>query len=296
MQASGGEDADVVAIETTPSQIHVNSSSPRWYSNPNITDAQLLSQISCIMTGAAAIVGFALYESTASPAMLAFSLENLVDLASSAIILWRFFPPANIESQSEKEAVLQSREKKASVAVAAVIFLLGFQIFCVSMVRFKREDSYVEGVDFYGYFSLEILALYVAFPSAIGFGLLSVIKFKYADCFDSPALRKDGFCSLAGTVLSVSIILEYIVSDLNPDIWWLDPVIAFIVGLVMLGIGIRTLFLKNRELPICSISWWTSSPSVLNTNETSLGPPNGLIHNDLEMSTQDKLSPEAEII
>jgi len=75
MQASGGEDVDVVAIETTPSQIHVNSSSPRWYSNPNITDAQLLSQISCIMTFSAAIVGFALYESTASPAMLAFSLE-----------------------------------------------------------------------------------------------------------------------------------------------------------------------------------------------------------------------------
>jgi len=138
-------------------------------------------------------------------------------------MLWRFFPPANIESQSEKEAVLQSREKKASVAVAAVIFLLGFQIFCVSMVRFKREDSYVESVDFYGYFSLEILALYVAFPSAIGFGLLSVVKFKYADCLDSPALRK------VGLFLAYSIIYNYICSCHN----WSLIIHNFIAGWIL---------------------------------------------------------------
>jgi len=197
------------------------------------------------------------------------------------------------------------------VAVAFVIFLLGLQIVIVTIIRFSRGSSYeVEDQFYFNLFELEYLALYIAFPSAIAFGILTVIKFKYADFFASPALRKDGFCSLAGTLLSVALLLEYLISDLNPTMWWLDPVIALFVGVALLGIGMRTVFLKNRELPLSSISWWISSPpSVSESNSPSLGPPNGVINSsvgpsagvidsslgshDVEMSTQE-VSRESE--
>mmetsp|Transcript_16677 Transcript_16677/g.37496 ORF Transcript_16677/g.37496 Transcript_16677/m.37496 type:complete len:178 (-) Transcript_16677:101-634(-) len=152
-----------------------------------------------------------------------------------------------------------------SVAVALVMTVLGFQIIFVSLLRLIEGESHssqetTEGTD---------LAVYVAVPSAIIFGAFAVIKLKFGEELSSSSLRKDGYCSSAGAILSFAVILEAIVSEINPTIWWLDPIIAFLVGLVCAFIGFRTLCLRNKDLPLTSISWWLYSHSITPSHQTS---------------------------
>lgn len=236
---------------STPS----GSFNPSWISHPNNGHAQILSVISCVITASATVFGIIMWKKTGYLSILAYGLENLIDFLSTLIILWRFFPPKSVDSVDVKSSIdaLLAKEKRASVGVSLVMLLLGIQIVIISLVRFKK------GSMLFSYDIFDEITFYAALPSILLFGGLTMMKLHYANKLNSAALRKDGFCSAAGTILSLGIILEKIVSDMDQNIWYLDPLIAFIVGLACLFIGARAILLKNRELPLLSLEWWTQS-------------------------------------
>mmetsp|Transcript_7754 Transcript_7754/g.16830 ORF Transcript_7754/g.16830 Transcript_7754/m.16830 type:complete len:249 (-) Transcript_7754:198-944(-) len=225
----------------------INRCNPGWWSHPSPENAKILSVISCVATAVAAILGISMWTKTASISILSFGLENFIDLFSSAVIVWRFFPANNNLDNQEKIDALLAREKRASVAIAAVILMLGIQIIGLSIVRFRR-GSYFDGDDF------DQLTLAIALASSLIFGTLTMVKLHYADKLDSHALKKDGFCSAAGTILSFVVILETVVSDMDQNIWFFDPLIALIVGLSCIVVGARTL--KNQEWSFLTKSFW----------------------------------------
>jgi hypothetical protein len=80
----------------------------------------------------------------------------------------------------------------------------------------------------------------------------------------------------------------------KPEIWWIDPLVAFVCGIVALVYGIFSLVrLCRKGVPICSCKFWLTSrgegsknlPSSMSTTSDS---------GDLEMNENNTKSGEGE--
>ena len=85
-------------------------SSPTWWDKPEPIHAFRLSVTSVIITLIAAVAGLLAYVPTSSTLVLSWGLENVVDLLSSLVVLWRFYNPGDTEARN---ALLKKREKRA---------------------------------------------------------------------------------------------------------------------------------------------------------------------------------------
>lgn len=187
---------------------------------------------------------------------MVFGLENAVDLLTSIIVLWRFFGPGDGVDEGSKHRVaeLQRRETRASLAISFLLFLLGVGVIATAthdLIQGQPRDSLPELA----------LVLSLAFTSIVVFGTLCVIKFHYAHALTSEALYQDGICSTIGCVLAGAMLVNTLIVDRNPGVWYLDPVVALVCGLVALVLGCHAIVVarwRNR-LPIFTIGWWIVS-------------------------------------
>eukprot|EP01121_Diplochlamys_sp_Union-15-3_P022337 TRINITY_DN9470_c0_g1_i5.p1 TRINITY_DN9470_c0_g1~~TRINITY_DN9470_c0_g1_i5.p1 ORF type:complete len:145 (-),score=14.49 TRINITY_DN9470_c0_g1_i5:503-937(-) len=85
-----------------------------------IRRAIIVSWISIFLTSISAILGFIF--STGSSAMLSFSLESLVDVVTTAFVLWRFWGGDDMRDPA-RAITLENREKKASVLIAFTLMI-----------------------------------------------------------------------------------------------------------------------------------------------------------------------------
>jgi hypothetical protein len=181
---------------------------------------------------------------------LVYGLENCVDFLSSAVVLWRFFAPYEIDDALEEK--LQRREKRASIAISFILALLGASIIVTACFDLSRGQEVPA--------ELKSEAI-IAFVSVFIFGGLSVIKFHYAEKLDSPSLYKDGICSLIGTVLSAALFVNTLIIDRAPDRWWIDPMVALGAGIAAICIGVQAVWVARStdKLPIFNYKWWMLS-------------------------------------
>ncbi|KAL9179806.1 hypothetical protein ACHAXT_007776 [Thalassiosira profunda] len=217
----------------------------RWWNDPQAHDAFYLSWVSLACTLVAAIGGVVGYSKTESTLILAFGLENFVDFASSAVVLWRFYCPHGCDEEKLKK--LQQREERASVAISAVIGVLGIFVFAIGILDMMKRDKDTD---------LNLL-FSIAFVSIVVFGTLTIIKFKYAKDLDSASLYKDGICSLIGTCLSASLLLTTAIIDHAPGAWYIDPIVSLIIGMSAIVYGFRVILKYVRDgVPIWTLDWW----------------------------------------
>eukprot|EP00568_Trieres_chinensis_P002645 CAMPEP_0183306272 /NCGR_PEP_ID=MMETSP0160_2-20130417/10752_1 /TAXON_ID=2839 ORGANISM="Odontella Sinensis, Strain Grunow 1884" /NCGR_SAMPLE_ID=MMETSP0160_2 /ASSEMBLY_ACC=CAM_ASM_000250 /LENGTH=267 /DNA_ID=CAMNT_0025469615 /DNA_START=78 /DNA_END=881 /DNA_ORIENTATION=- len=221
-----------------------------WWTEPNSTHAFRLSVLSVVLTLASGVGGCIAYSTTGSSLMLTFGLENLVDFFSSVVVCWRFFSPAGTDAAHE--ALLQKREKRASVAISFILSMLGVGVIIAAVEDFTHGEETADNLR---------RIIIVSFFSLVVFGILSGIKFHYAKLLQSPSLQKDATCSLIGTVLSGSLFVNSLVILGESQAWWLDPTVALLCGLVALGIGLRSLYRAYvlQGIPVLSPRWWISS-------------------------------------
>lgn len=223
---------------------------PTWWESPNANHAYVLSWISVLITFIAAIGGISGAAETENSLLLSYGLENLVDFVSSVVVLWRFYAPSGIDTV--QLAKLSRREKRASVAISFILFILGVGIIVASIKDYKK------GLDKKSHVPTLIGISFISIPI---FGVLAIIKFHYATKLNSRALQKDGYCSLIGCALSTSLFFNTLIVAASPKAWWLDPTIALIVGCVSFFIGLRSLLISSFEkgVPIWSPRWWLYS-------------------------------------
>ena len=178
---------------------------------------------------------------------MVLALENCVDFLSSAVVLWRFFAPSDVTEKVELK--LQSREKRASVAISIILVALGVGIWITAIQDLLRGQEDPGEQDW---------ALVISFFSFVLFGILTWFKFHYAKALESPSLYKDGFCSLIGTTLSASLFIDTLVIKMAPNVWWIDPVVAIGCGFASLLYGSYALYCArvHEGLPIFSCYWW----------------------------------------
>lgn len=219
------------------------------WNDPSSKNAFCLSVVSVLFTLLAAFIGIGCYMSAGSALCLVFGLENLVDLLSSIVVLWRFFSLRRLTP--EREELLKNRELRASTAISFILVLLGLFVIAASSWDLKNGDKENQ---------YEQIIVYISLVSVFVFGTLTIFKFHYATALDSASLYKDGVCSLIGTVLACALFVNYFVIRQYPDLFWVDAVVAMVLGFVALMIGMQSIFaLCKRKVPICSCSWWFMS-------------------------------------
>eukprot|EP00322_Chrysochromulina_rotalis_P028669 CAMPEP_0115851422 /NCGR_PEP_ID=MMETSP0287-20121206/12475_1 /TAXON_ID=412157 /ORGANISM="Chrysochromulina rotalis, Strain UIO044" /LENGTH=321 /DNA_ID=CAMNT_0003305457 /DNA_START=32 /DNA_END=998 /DNA_ORIENTATION=- len=199
------------------------------WSAPGVREAFFLAWLSLLLTVIAFAVGLSLAFVTSSSATLGFALENAVDFLSSVLVCWRFWGGGT----SVPEATLALREKRASVGIAIAFILLAIVVGGVAIGHMASEEapSHVGAL------------LGLAVPSAMAFGTLGGLKLWVGIMTDSPAMRKDGLCSLCGALLSVGVIAGVIATDSSHGaVWWVDAMVAIVVSVGLLLHGILSAF------------------------------------------------------
>jgi divalent metal cation (Fe/Co/Zn/Cd) transporter len=250
------------------------------WSNPSSKNAFVLSAVSLLFTTVAAVAGIAYYMVAGSALCLVFGLENCVDFLSSVVVLWRFFSPGKLTA--EREEKLQNRELRASTAISFILMLLGLIVITTSSYDLKNgaENQY------------ELtLVVGIAFSSILIFGTLTIFKFQYSNRLDSSSLYKDGICSLIGTVLAAALFVNTLIIRTNPQVWWLDPLVAMVCGFAAFLFGMQSLLvLCKRGVPICRLSWWFMSrgDGTEDKNDSSTRPSSDDGVSDLEMNEKKR--------
>ena len=207
-------------------------------------DAYNVSVASLILTVCVFCAGLAISVHSSSSAALGYALENGVDAIGSVLVLWRFWGAGTVS-----EAQLELREKRADVGIAIMFVLLGWLVAINGMATLASHEE----ADNHSF----LLGLSV--PSAFLFGFLGFYKLRIAHEVDSMALRKDGFCSLAGACLSCGVLVGYFLM-VEAGIWWADGTVAIIVGFVLVVAGATSLK-KNLALRWWSRQFWVTEAS-----------------------------------
>eukprot|EP00592_Proboscia_alata_P008437 CAMPEP_0194363344 /NCGR_PEP_ID=MMETSP0174-20130528/11147_1 /TAXON_ID=216777 /ORGANISM="Proboscia alata, Strain PI-D3" /LENGTH=253 /DNA_ID=CAMNT_0039136701 /DNA_START=25 /DNA_END=786 /DNA_ORIENTATION=+ len=242
----------------------------QWWTAPDASHAFDLAWISVLIEVIATSAGLGLYFNTRSSLILCYALENLVDSISSLIVLWRFFLPGD-GSDADRVAELAKREEKASLAVSIILFLLGLGV--ISSAIYEFQHGFDENADAVS------LVLGISLSSIVVFSVLTIIKFQFSVKLNSPSMKKDGFCSLFGVVLSASLFFNTLLITENPGLGFVDPLVALLVGCTCSGLGFRSMmraiFVHKNQF--WRLDWWLHSKgkkSQLKSN-VELSEPTG---------------------
>ncbi|XP_051060028.1 transmembrane protein 163 isoform X2 [Phodopus roborovskii] len=158
-----------------------------------------------------------------SASAFGFAFDAILDVLSSAIVLWRY---------SNAAAVHSAHREYIACVILGVIFLLSSICIVVKAIHDLSTRLLPEVDDFL--FSVSIL-------SGILCSVLAVLKFMLGKVLTSRALITDGFNSLVGGVMGFSILLSAEVFKHNARVWYLDGSIGVLIGLTIFAYGVKLL-------------------------------------------------------
>ncbi|TEA31999.1 hypothetical protein DBR06_SOUSAS5110011, partial [Sousa chinensis] len=158
-----------------------------------------------------------------SASAFGFAFDAILDVLSSAIVLWRY---------SNAAAVHSAHREYIACVILGVIFLLSSICIVVKAIHDLSTKLLPEVDDFL--FSVSIL-------SGILCSILAVLKFMLGKVLTSRALITDGFNSLVGAVMGFSILLSAEVFKHDSAVWYLDGSIGVLIGLTIFAYGVKLL-------------------------------------------------------
>ena len=83
---------------------------------------------------------------------------------------------------------------------------------------------------------------------------------------------------MIGLILAAALLLNSMVINQLNKLWWVDPVVSLVCGIVAFCYGVFGLRQARAEgVPLCSRQWWTETPesTTTMTNKTMELPPTG---------------------
>ncbi|XP_026933778.1 transmembrane protein 163 [Globicephala melas] len=182
-----------------------------------------VSWFSIIVTLALAVAAFTVSVMRYSASAFGFAFDAILDVLSSAIVLWRY---------SNAAAVHSAHREYIACVILGVIFLLSSICIVVKAIHDLSTKLLPEVDDFL--FSVSIL-------SGILCSILAVLKFMLGKVLTSRALITDGFNSLVGAVMGFSILLSAEVFKHDSAVWYLDGSIGVLIGLTIFAYGVKLL-------------------------------------------------------
>ncbi|XP_056286919.1 transmembrane protein 163-like isoform X7 [Pseudoliparis swirei] len=182
-----------------------------------------VSWVSIVITTLMAIAAFTVSVMRHSASAFGFAFNAVLDVLSSAIVLWRYRNAAAVHSAH--------REYIACV-ILGVVFILSSLCIMGKAIHDLATKLLPEVDDFL--FSVSIV-------SGVVCCILAVIKFMLGKVLTSRVLITDGFNSLVGGVMGFSILISVEVFKHEPQVWYLDGSIGVLMGLTILAYGIKLL-------------------------------------------------------
>lgn len=195
-----------------------------------VEQALHVSYAAIIWTMVTGVIGVIVGVSAASTALVGTSADVLADMASSAVLVWRFRAelhghPVGIKAEHIAERVAASALSLVAVgiAIAAVLRLTSGQ---------AAEES--------------PLTLVIAIASIVVLPLFAVAKYRLAATVPSAALRMDGHITLVGAGMAVITLVGLALTSAYG--WaWADPSAALVVAALALAVGARTLIASEQD-------------------------------------------------
>ncbi|CAK6448621.1 unnamed protein product [Pipistrellus nathusii] len=182
-----------------------------------------VSWFSIVVTLALAVAAFTVSVMRYSASAFGFAFDAVLDVLSSAIVLWRY---------SNAAAVHSAHREYLACVILGVIFLLSSMCIVIKAIHDLSIKLLPEVDDFL--FSVSIL-------SGILCSTLAVLKFMLGKVLTSRALITDGFNSLVGGVMGFSILLSAEVFKHNSAVWYLDGSTGVLIGLIIFAYGVKLL-------------------------------------------------------
>ncbi|KAJ1189154.1 hypothetical protein NDU88_005905 [Pleurodeles waltl] len=182
-----------------------------------------VSWISIAVTLVLAVAAFTVSVMRYSASAFGFAFDAVLDVLSSAIVLWRY---------SNAAAVHSAHREYIACVILGVIFLLSSICIIVKAIHDLAIRLLPEVDDFL--FSVSII-------SGILCSILAVVKFMLGKTLTSRALITDGFNSLVGGVMGFSILLSAEVFKHNTSVWYLDGTVGILIGLIIMAYGVKLL-------------------------------------------------------
>ncbi|XP_053327873.1 transmembrane protein 163 [Spea bombifrons] len=182
-----------------------------------------VSWISIGVTLVLAVAAFTVSVMRYSASSFGFAFDAVLDVLSSAIVLWRY---------SNAAAVHSAHKEYIACVILGVIFLfsalciVGKAIHDLAIRVLPEVDSFL--------FSVSIL-------SGILCSLLAGVKFMLGRILTSRALITDGFNSLVGGIMGFSILISAEVFKHHATVWYLDGSIGILIGLIIMAYGVKLL-------------------------------------------------------
>ncbi|XP_071941309.1 transmembrane protein 163a-like [Antedon mediterranea] len=203
--------------------------------------ALVISWISIILICILGSLSFAVSVITKSAAAFGFGFDCILDIFTSAIVIWRFYGSVGTLYSAE-------RERMSLIFLGIIFTLASISIGARAVVNLASETHTIP------HFSLYVLAA----TSGVICLVFALIKFVIASKLESRSLRTDALSSLAGSILGFSILLSTEVIKRNEEIWYLDEVVAIAVGLFLGVYGTRLLvdIFMESSFPIKICCCW----------------------------------------
>jgi divalent metal cation (Fe/Co/Zn/Cd) transporter len=189
-----------------------------------LRDALRVSWVCVIWSVVAGIASLTVGLVSGSLSLGGLGASVLVDVISSAVLIWRF--------RHEKGGgdFPETAERRAQVVAASGLLVIGIALI-VTGIQHLAVQSHPD---------TPALALALATANLVVLPLLARWKYRVADEVGSRALRTDAHITMVGTSTSALTLLGLGV-DRGFGWWWADAVAALLIGAVALDQGRRSL-------------------------------------------------------
>ncbi|XP_030628631.1 transmembrane protein 163b [Chanos chanos] len=182
-----------------------------------------VSWVSIVVTLILAVAAFTVSIMRHSASAFGFAFDATLDVLSSIIVLWRY---------SNAAAVHSAHREYIACVILGVVFILSAFTILIKAIHDLATKLLPEVDDFL--YSVSVVSGVVCI-------ILAVLKFMLGKVLTSRALITDGFNSLVGGVMGFSILISAEVFKHEPKIWYLDGTIGVLIGLIILGYGVKLL-------------------------------------------------------
>lgn len=170
------------------------------------------------------ILSFVVSDTTNSSAAFGFGFDCLLDVGTSAVVIWRFMGSVSSVRSEKKERI-------SLLFLGALFIIAAVSIFARAIPDLINDTETVSGM------WLLILAIVSFFVCST----LAILKFIIAKKLDSTSIQSDGYSSLAGAITALSMLVSTIIIRYDFHVWYLDEIIGIIVGLLLTLYGIKLL-------------------------------------------------------
>ncbi len=171
-----------------------------------------------------------------SMAILGDSLNHLMDIAVSAVILYSFMISAKPADQHHPHGHGRA-ESILAILVSFLVISMGVLVVHEALSSLDNPDISANA------FTVLLLLSFTSVKV-----LLAAFAFSVAKKIDSAAIRADAWNHLSDSLISIVVSVGVAITIIMPEYLILDPILAIGIGLFVIGVGLKLTYDSARAL------------------------------------------------